>query len=145
MSILIKGMEMPESCEDCSAQIIDPTGGASGCAVNHSIILRKRGERRPTECPLVEVPKHGRLIDADALITATTDGKTMTVKYTEPKYEIRKVVYVAQESINEIADAVVRKLRGESSGFVMRSDMSDEEIKEILEKLKETWIVEEGE
>ena len=68
MSILIKGMGMPESCEDCSAQIIDPTGGASGCAVNHSIILRKRGERRPAECPLVEVPKHGRLIDADELM-----------------------------------------------------------------------------
>lgn len=67
MSILIKGMGMPESCEDCSAQIIDPTGGASGCAVNHSIILRKRGEERPAECPLVEVPKHGRLIDGDAL------------------------------------------------------------------------------
>lgn len=67
MSILIKGMGMPESCEDCSAQIIDPTGGASGCAVNHSIILRKRGERRPAECPLMEVPKHGRLIDADKL------------------------------------------------------------------------------
>lgn len=70
MSILIKGMGMPENCEDCSAQIIDPTGGASGCAVNHSIILRKRGERRPAECPLVEVPKHGRLIDADALCEA---------------------------------------------------------------------------
>lgn len=56
MSILIKGMGMPESCEDCSAQIIDPTGGASGCAVNHSIILRKRGERRPAECPLVDFP-----------------------------------------------------------------------------------------
>lgn len=67
MSILIKGMGMPESCEDCSAQIIDPTGGASGCAVNHSIILRKRGERRPAECPLVEIPPHGRLIDANAL------------------------------------------------------------------------------
>lgn len=67
MSVLIKGMGMPESCEDCSAQIIDPTGGASGCAVNHSIILRKRGERRPTECPLVEVPKHGRLIDAEKM------------------------------------------------------------------------------
>lgn len=67
MSILIKGMGMPESCEDCSAQIIDPTGGASGCAVNHSIILRKRGERRPAVCPLVEVPKHGRLVDIDAV------------------------------------------------------------------------------
>ena len=81
MSVLIKGMGMPESCEDCSAQIIDPTGGASGCAVNHSIILRKRGERRPTECPLVEVPKHGRLIDADALTgKAYMDGKLMCVE-----------------------------------------------------------------
>lgn len=75
MSILIKGMGMPESCEDCSAQIIDPTGGASGCAVNHSIILRKRGERRPTECPLVEVPKHGRLIDADVFDKTLKDGE----------------------------------------------------------------------
>lgn len=41
----------------------------------------------------------------------TMDGKTITVKYTEPKYEIRKVVYVAQESINEIADAVAKKLQ----------------------------------
>lgn len=81
MSVLIKGMGMPESCEDCSAQIIDPTGGASGCAVNHSIILRKRGERRPAECPLVEVPKHGRLIDADALTgKAYMDGKLMCVE-----------------------------------------------------------------
>ena len=74
MSILIKGMGMPESCEDCSAQIIDPTGGASGCAVNHSIILRKRGEERPAECPLVEVPKHGRLIDADELLKHKGDA-----------------------------------------------------------------------
>lgn len=80
MSVLIKGMGMPESCEDCSAQIIDPTGGASGCAVNHSIILRKRGERRPTECPLVEVPKHGRLIDADEF-----------EKYVELEYETREI------------------------------------------------------
>lgn len=68
MSIMIKGMEMPENCEDCSAQIIDPTGGASGCAVNHSIILRKRGEGRPATCPLVEIPPHGDLIDRDALM-----------------------------------------------------------------------------
>lgn len=78
MSVLIKGMGMPESCEDCSAQIIDPTGGASGCAVNHSIILRKRGERRPAECPLVEVPKHGRLIDADALMDEIGIAKDCT-------------------------------------------------------------------
>ncbi len=30
---------------------------------------KDEGERRPAECPLVEVPKHGRLIDADALMS----------------------------------------------------------------------------
>lgn len=43
--------------------------------------------------------------------TTTTDGKTITVKYTEPKCEIRQEVYVAHESINEIADAVAKKLQ----------------------------------
>lgn len=43
--------------------------------------------------------------------TTTTDGKTITAKYIEPKNEIRKEVYVAQENINEIADAVAKKLQ----------------------------------
>lgn len=73
--------------------------------------------------------------------TTTTDGKTITVKYTEPKYEIREEVYVAQESINEIADAVVRKLKGKTVGVVISSDMSDEEIEEQLKKLEATWII----
>ena len=73
--------------------------------------------------------------------TTTTDSKTITVKYTEPKYEIRNVVYVAQESINEIADAVVRKLKGKSVGVVISSDMSDEEIEEQMKKLEATWII----
>lgn len=73
--------------------------------------------------------------------TTTTDGMTITAKYIEPKYEIRKEVYVAQESINEIADAVVRKLKGKTVGVVISSDMSDEEIEEQLKKLEATWII----
>lgn len=58
MSILIKGMEMPKRCADCYISEHDC------CPLLHqwcSINSRNK------DCPLVEVPKHGRLIDADEL------------------------------------------------------------------------------
>jgi len=54
MSILIKGMEMPKNCRQCFYK-------RSGCPRN------KYNQGRPTDCPLVEVKPHGRLIDADEL------------------------------------------------------------------------------
>ena len=54
MAILIKGMEMPKNCRQCFYK-------RSGCPRN------KYNQGRPTDCPLVEVKPHGRLIDADAL------------------------------------------------------------------------------
>ena len=61
MSVLIKGMEMPTSCSVCRlfGEYGCPFIGAVGYALT-------RGERNE-DCPLVPVPKHGRLIDADAL------------------------------------------------------------------------------
>lgn len=57
MSVLIKGMEMPISCEDCYI---------SNCP--NDIGYTDKGRRtRSFYCPLVSVPPHGRLIDADAL------------------------------------------------------------------------------
>ena len=38
------------------------------------------------------------------------DGKIITAKYVGPNYEIRKVTYVAQESIDEISNAVAKKI-----------------------------------
>lgn len=38
------------------------------------------------------------------------DGKSITAKYVHPNYEIRKVTYVAQESIDEISEAVAKKI-----------------------------------
>ena len=58
MSILIKGMEMPISCGSCmfSRRSI------------HSIDWCVLSEKDlPCDCPLVPVPDHGRLIDADNL------------------------------------------------------------------------------
>ena len=73
MSILIKGMEMPKDCNKCP--FLDYEEGfcfASG--VKHKsgwyeFTLCPSGieDSRHKDCPLVPVPPHGRLIDADEL------------------------------------------------------------------------------
>ena len=69
MSVLIKGMEMPESCFQCwFLHVINPGYFycfASGEEFEENFAIHKG---RYKDCPLVEVPTpHGRLIDADAL------------------------------------------------------------------------------
>lgn len=63
MAVLIKGMEMPYNCWDCSLL------NASSCPCkNYSSALEYTTNRHPN-CPLIEIPEpHGRLIDADALM-----------------------------------------------------------------------------
>ena len=66
MSILIKGMEMPKSCYDCSFAVeVYDGSGVYACVVTDKCVCRGAG--RHDDCPLVPVPPHGRLIDADAL------------------------------------------------------------------------------
>ena len=66
MSILIKGMEMPENCADCNFSTWNGFESVY-CDVNAEFIPRKEWEeKRQNWCPLVEIKPHGRLIDADA-------------------------------------------------------------------------------
>lgn len=54
MSILIKGMSKPKTCDDCIVPL-------SKCDFL---------QRRADECPIVEIPTpHGRLIDKDELLS----------------------------------------------------------------------------
>ena len=56
MSILIKGMKMPKSCNACMFDVYGL------CLINKNI----EGKDELTHsCPLVPVPPHGRLIDGD--------------------------------------------------------------------------------
>ena len=56
--VYIPKIEMPESCWDCFAC------HDGWCIINQKI----EGHRTVTHsCPLIPVPDHGRLIDADAL------------------------------------------------------------------------------
>ena len=73
MSVLIKGMEMPHSCVGCR---FCEHGSINEwdlyCGIDNKHIGNwddkhiNNGWRHP-DCPLVEVPPHGRLIDAEKL------------------------------------------------------------------------------
>lgn len=67
MSIIVKGMMMPENCETCEYQT---KGACFALGVNKGTITIRRIDKERTDwCPLVEIPsKHGRLIDADELL-----------------------------------------------------------------------------
>lgn len=60
MSVLIKGMKIPKTCTMCWFSPI--------CPVWVKEVSRHKGyDNRLPNCPLVEVPPHGRLIAADKL------------------------------------------------------------------------------
>lgn len=77
MGVYIKDMEMPESCP-CELLGI---GYDLYCSFAQGIPARVKeyyeccqNNKRPSWCPLVPVPPHGRLIDADALEQEMING-----------------------------------------------------------------------
>ena len=70
MSILIKGMEMPKNCNECPLHFYEGQGICS-CralpAIDDDEILKPWKKKRK-DCPLVQVPPHGDLIDVEAFL-----------------------------------------------------------------------------
>ena len=77
--ILIKGMEMPTSCRKCGLMMNcdDCEGWECYClplkkSIGHLERFRDEPyvptDKRRDDCPLILVPEHGRLVDADALV-----------------------------------------------------------------------------
>ncbi len=67
MSVLIKGMEMPKNCHSCPMCLM------RFCQAGDRELSKQEtrpNAKRPEDCPLVEIPPHGRLIDADAAVVA---------------------------------------------------------------------------
>lgn len=62
MSVLVKGMKMPENCETCKYQT---KGACFASGINKgTITIRRMDKERPDWCPLVEIKMpHGRLFD----------------------------------------------------------------------------------
>ena len=70
MGVYIKGMEMPENCRQCGFYHHNEYYGYESCGATHFAIgdrYHPSNKQRYPNCPLVEVPKHGRLGDLDAL------------------------------------------------------------------------------
>jgi hypothetical protein len=73
MGIYVKNMKAPVTCCHCPLMGYDPdiewadggmeTQGAYICVITHELI---DNTKREEHCPLIPVPPHGRLIDADA-------------------------------------------------------------------------------
>ena len=67
MSVLIKGMEMPTSCSECRF-FVDAWCYAFKADDWRNAYNKPPNGERLDNCPLVPVPPHGRLIDADFLL-----------------------------------------------------------------------------
>ena len=79
MSILIKGMEMPTRCGRCDMRVPVYDDGIFDhyeCCITAAII-DNLGEKME-DCPLVPVPPHGRLIDADAFLALINDSTILS-------------------------------------------------------------------
>ena len=75
MGVYIKGMEMPTSCDQCP--FLAEADEYNACFINEEFIpwewanddSVEQIHPKPLWCPLAPVPEHGRLIDADALVS----------------------------------------------------------------------------
>lgn len=99
MSVLIKGMDMPSACDIC--EFVDEetwgcTKGATGKADGFETIF----SNRRIDCPLVEIPPHGRLIDADKLILDFNDWW-----YSQFLHEQNDISLTIQEAMKGIEEA----------------------------------------
>ena len=67
MSVLIKGMEIPKSCMLCPFCMPEANeDNGEICVISGQFPLMNKEERN-IECPLVEIPPHGDLIDINEL------------------------------------------------------------------------------
>ena len=73
MSVIVKGMKMPENCDVCMFSDwsnLHQTAACKICEYNPCFddFSREHLSKRANFCPLAEIPpRHGRLIDGDAL------------------------------------------------------------------------------
>ena len=90
MNVYIKGMEMPTSCRKCiysgwsnfyQIYVCNAVRKDEPVLFDHKQIKNTAIVRggRADNCPLVPVPKHGRLIDADALCEGRASNDNVVI------------------------------------------------------------------
>ena len=90
--------KMPSRCEFC------PLIGGTGCRARNPYYMDETGITRPKNCPLVELPPHGRLIDADALAKSIKDQIELIKQFRNE--ELDRVAQIIEAGyLQEIANA----------------------------------------
>ena len=111
MSILIRGKEMPKSCEECP--FLDDIGPYATCTLtNEYLALAPKTENwRLYDCPLIEVPTpHGRLIDADALRKSFKESVDECDKWVDEmrKSENDEIAIRAEQALSTFVECSIR-------------------------------------
>ena len=92
---MIKEMKMPQSCEECIFSDVysypPHYDDEYICGINYASMSYEQAKMRHVDCPLIEVPEHGRLIDADALIINLMDRGIEGLQ-TEDLHEIQQAI-----------------------------------------------------
>ena len=73
MSVIVKGMEMPKTCNDCGLR------DSFDCWITDSYI-EARFSKRNEDCPLIELPPHSDLIDRNKLLRRAKKESTYAWK-----------------------------------------------------------------
>ena len=114
MSVLIK-MEMPKNCMNCDFQDVYTNSGDDEftCELTGNSTLdyfEQRDGRLPT-CPLIPVPPHGRLIDADELrLLFDFHGYTPAGDMTEEEFDrLMCRLPVIRQSIDDAPTIIERE------------------------------------
>jgi hypothetical protein len=100
VSILIRGMEMPENCGvcrfagSCGALNVEEWPDLESIVFNDVIGID--GVRAPG-CPLIPVHPHGRLIDGDALAERFWDGQCYFTEAIKSKLQTAPTIIPAEE------------------------------------------------
>ena len=77
--IYIPGMEMPTNCYECRFGYWPSDGSRPYCIVtDEDADEPDYCSKRMAHCPLVSVPPHGRLIDADAFLALINDSTILS-------------------------------------------------------------------
>ena len=96
MSVLIENMNKPKNCAECCFSV---DGWCYVCAPQSE---EERKRITSNYCPLVEIPPHGRLIDADELRWFYDNSDVADDVITKENYDQLKVaVAVVRQTIDD--------------------------------------------
>ena len=105
MSVLIKGMNIPQSCMDCKLTDSENCTCVLKEFYNDEYYVGCFEKGRAPWCPLVEVPTHGRLKDADELKELFRETITGIATRTDMKGAYEHMIRASAMVIEMIDDA----------------------------------------